>query len=388
MKRQIVILQNTEIGSHLALSIFLTNLLKNYKQDDEWEYSLICWERIQNSATEQIANTIKIFETHTWLYRIGDNINFTIRSFTFLRAIQKEKWHIDFIHAFYPNSSLLAWVLFKILCSWKTKIIYDIRSPWIEMSFTNNHLQKKQKFVKNIMHLSEYILTRWVSKFIFITEWTKEYYQNKYSLKNINATVIPSWVDVEKFQQTSDSKKVQELKNKLSIQDDDIVIWYVGTIAKMRQLEKLISDNIENIRWSHIKFLFVGDGDWLEELKNTFQNGNITQHALFVWKKSPEEIPELMQLFDYWLCHLPNIFVFENSFPLKVLEYISAWKKVLCSDIKTHRMIQQVFPKNIVLYATNPFTPEIRKQSTEFDENVLKYSWKYLVSLYRELYNS
>ncbi|MEI8008543.1 MAG: hypothetical protein WCI00_03865 [bacterium] len=62
------------------------------------------------------------------------------------------------------------------------------------------------------------------------------------------------------------------------------------------------------------------------------------------------EVINHIQLFDYGLCHLPDIFVFRNSFPLKILEYLAAGKKVLCSTIKTHLILKQNFENEIIIY--------------------------------------
>ena len=175
----IFILENTEIWWHLALSVFLTSLLHTYQWWKYFDFNLICGSiENENEISHLRENIHRIFPTKTWLYSIKDNILFSWRSFKILFQ-ENKKNKIDIVHCFYPNSSLLAGILFKLFVSKKTKILYDVRSPWIEMSFANKWISKKKAFIKYIMHFEERILTKFVDYFVFITEWTKEYYKKK-----------------------------------------------------------------------------------------------------------------------------------------------------------------------------------------------------------------
>ena len=62
---------------------------------------------------------------------------------------------------------------------------------------------------------------------------------------------------------------------------------------------------------------------------------------IFTGKLPQSELIPYMHIFDYGRCHLPDIFVFQNSFPLKILEYSSVGIPVLCSQIKAHEDIKQ-----------------------------------------------
>lgn len=169
---------------------------------------------------------MSMYEMKTAYNKITDNILFTIRAFRQLLQIHAQK-KIDVIHALYPNSSLQVAVLFKICVSRKTRIIYDVRSPRIEMSFANAHIHKAKLFFKWLMHLSEYILIKWVNYFVFITKGTQEYYKQKYAMPEMATTILPTGVDIAKFSLELTEQEKLSLRERLGIGKDDIVIGYV-----------------------------------------------------------------------------------------------------------------------------------------------------------------
>lgn len=386
--KNIFVIENTEIGWHLALSIFLTNLLKHYKKSDAFSYSLICGKVEDIENIWPIQQIFDIYTTNTWLYSVKDNLLFSWRTLLNLIRFNK-KARIDIIHAFYPNSSLLWAVIFKMFFSWKTRIIYDIRSPWIEMSFANNHISQKRDLIKWLMHLSEYILIRFVSEFVFITEWTRNYYLRKYKLKDtIRSTIIPSGVSVNEFQIPLSNEKRQGIQKEYHTQDWEVIIGYIWTISRMRKLDWFIQDNSKIIKDSNYRIIFIWDGDGFESLKISIQDSKIEDKVILLWKKSRKEIPQYIQSFDYWLCHLPDIFVFQNSFPLKILEYLSAWKRSLCTNIKAHKEIHKMFPEWIVLYE-NEIPKNLKVWEVDnWNNKVVNFDWNSLVNRYIAIYGN
>lgn len=389
--KNIVVVQNTELGWHLALSTFLTWLLRYYKQSPRFTFSVVCWYVDKEDAIEQIRKQMHIYEMWTAYNKIRDNIRFTVKCFRQLSRLNKTL-KIDIIHCLYPNSSLQAAVLYKIFVDRKVNIVYDVRSPRIEMSFANQWISASKQRIKTIMHLSEKLLIRFVDYFVFITEWTKWYYHEKYAPKRQDekVSIIPTWVDVQQFSPWCSSQEKRALRKKLWIAPSEKVIWYVWTISKMREMSLFLSQQSDWIKNNAVKFIFIWDGDDLPHLKQMMNALELQDKCIFLWKMQQSELIPYMHIFDYWRCHLPDIFVFSNSFPLKIVEYIAAGIPVIASTCTAHITIQQKL-KNIWIYkhwfADIPFD-EINTQWFIYDSTILTYNRENLRLLYMHIYEN
>lgn len=332
-----------------------------------------------------------IHEIWTTYNSIRDNIRFTWKSFLQLCALNKTQ-KIDIIHCLYPNSSLQAAVLYKLCVDRKVKILYDVRSPRIEMAFANHWISSSKQRIKTVMHLSERVLTRFVDCFVFITEWTKQYYQEKYALHFCNdaVAIIPTWVDVHQFSQAVSPAEKTRLRKKLWIAADQKVLWYVWTISKMREISCFLKQQSQWIKNNPLTLVLIWDGDDLDTVKQVIQEYWLHEKCVVLWKMKQSELIPYMHLFDYWRCHLPDIFVFSNSFPLKIVEYIAVWIPVIASNSKAHRSIQQQL-NNIWIYeqgfADIPFD-HIDVQWFLHDDNIMHYDRENLRLLYMHIYDN
>jgi glycosyltransferase involved in cell wall biosynthesis len=238
------------------------------------------------------------------------------------------------------------------------------------------------------MHFCEFILIRFVSEFVFITEGTRDYYIEKYKLnKTIKNTIIPSWVEVSDFQITISQEKKQKIMEEFRMKNSSqIIIWYVGTISKMRELDKFVAENNKIILESNYKLIFIGEGDWVNNLNKIIQENGLQENVLILGKKTRDVIPEYIQTFSYWLCHLPDIFVFRNSFPLKILEYLSAGKKVVLSNIDSHRELLGKFKWNLIIYNSQISSALSNENDSFVSSEINTYDWKNLALMYNFIY--
>jgi Glycosyltransferase Family 4/Glycosyl transferases group 1 len=361
-----------------------------YKKSDSFSFDLICWFVDTEDQVKQIRKNITIHEMWTAYNKIQDNIRFTWRSFHQLRLLNKTQ-KIDIIHCLYPNSSLQAAVLYKFCIDRKVKILYDVRSPRIEMAFANKWISASKQRIKQCMHFSEKILLKYVDYFVFISEGTKQYYQEKYALLTQDAvSIIPTWVDIQKFSCELSSEQKVKIRQSLWISSIEQVIWYVWTVSKMRELSLFLKKQSNWIKENTVKFVIIWDGDDLHDLKIIINECGLDEKIIVLWKLKQSDLIPYMHIFNYWRCHLPDIFVFSNSFPLKIVEYIAAWIPVIASKSKAHVSIQQKL-KNIWIYDTGfsdiPFD-QIKHQWFVPEKNIVQYSRENLRLLYTTIYEN
>jgi len=278
---------------------------------------------------------LDVSEIDSDLYSIGGNLRYAMKLTDKLREIERAG-HIDIIHCLYPFSSLLGAVLFRRRNP-DVKIVYDLRSPWIDMSVERGSIPKgfERPFMLTAYSF-EKVLVDNVNALIFITEGLRDYYNCKISLSDKPYSVVPSGIDMEQFSMRANDT----IRRAYGIGDDELVLGYAGGISHMRNLEQVIQGFEMALRArKDIRLLFVGDGDSLATLKSLSRRMGLDDTVIFTGKVHFDEVPNYISAMDIGLCHLPDKMVFRYSFPMKILEYLACGVQVLASNIHAHREI-------------------------------------------------
>lgn len=128
--------------------------------------------------------------------------------------------------------------------------------------------------------------------------------------------VIPTGLNFDKFNtEHIDYDEVKRIRKQYGIQDDDKVITYIGRIAQ----EKSIDIPIQGFRYvddPHIKFMIVGGGPQLDELKAMAKSYHLEDKIIFTDKKAPDDIP------TYYAC--ADCFVSASLTETQGMTYIEA----------------------------------------------------------------
>ena len=385
-KMKVCIAQSVSLSDHLALSTYLRSISKYLAKLKDIELILLPLKG--TSIPNDIPNNIEIHEIKGSLYSIKGNIKYSYNLYKKLNEISKEK-SIDLIHCLYPNSSVFGAVLFKRKFP-NTKIIYDIRSPWVEMSIEKGSIPK---FIipvyRKLANQSERILAKYVDGFIFITEGLKKFYKNKKRLDSKPFDIIPSGVDLNLFSR----KDPSVIRDKYDLKDDDLLVGYVGGISKMRELDFVLKafKRLAKSDRSH-KLMFVGDGDDKEHLEGLSNKLQIQDNVIFTSRVPYEQVPYYMSAFDLGLCHLPDKLVFRYSFPMKVLEYLGCGTPVLASDIEAHREIAKQLNCIFIYGNEDSFVRYIETLDNAIGDrnsllsNLRSYSWPELCKKIQKFY--
>lgn len=128
--------------------------------------------------------------------------------------------------------------------------------------------------------------------------------------------VIPTGLDFSKFNTGNiDLNEVKKIREQYGIKDDDKVIIYVGRIAQ----EKSIDIPIQGFRYiddPKIKFMIVGGGPQLHDLKEMAKSFHIEDRIIFTDKKESDSIPA------YYAC--ADCFVSASLTETQGMTYIEA----------------------------------------------------------------
>ena len=81
--------------------------------------------------------------------------------------------------------------------------------------------------------------------------------------------IIPTGIQLDKFKRENyDPKKVLELKASLSIKEDEFVYLFLGRISREKSIPVLLDAFAEVSNDLKAKFLIIGDGPAMAELKD------------------------------------------------------------------------------------------------------------------------
>ncbi len=110
--------------------------------------------------------------------------------------------------------------------------------------------------------------------------------------------VVPTGLDLDKFMNVDpNSERVKEIRAQVSTDPDDLILLFVGRLAKEKSLEIPIEAIVQNPN-PHIHLAIVGGGpdeDFYRNLTDTL-HGNERVH--FLGAAAPEEIGQYYQAFD------------------------------------------------------------------------------------------
>lgn len=110
--------------------------------------------------------------------------------------------------------------------------------------------------------------------------------------------VVPTGLDLDKFMNVNpDSERVKEIRARVSTDPEDLILLFVGRLAKEKSLEIPIEAIVQNPD-PHIHLAIVGGGpdeDFYRNLTDTL-HGNDRVH--FLGAAAPEEIGQYYQAFD------------------------------------------------------------------------------------------
>ena len=129
--------------------------------------------------------------------------------------------------------------------------------------------------------------------------------------------VVPTGIDLSRFQQKISLEQKQEIMSKLQINQDDRIIAYVGRIAEEKNISEILTLLPYVIKeFKNIKLLIVGGGPYLNNLKNQVKKQNIKDNVIFTGMINSEEV--------YKYYKMAEIFVTASTSETQGLTYIEA----------------------------------------------------------------
>ena len=117
--------------------------------------------------------------------------------------------------------------------------------------------------------------------------------------KNMN--IIPTGIELNKFyRENYTDEEIKFMRESFNIQDSDFLCVYIGRIAKEKSIDVLI-DMFSKIKDETFKFMIVGRGPVVDELKNQAENLGISDRVIFAGEVPHDKVPVYYQMGDVFL---------------------------------------------------------------------------------------
>jgi len=216
-----------------------------------------------------------------------------------------------------------------------------------------------------------------------------------YGIEN-RIEVIPNAIHLASFKEENELKRL-EIKKKYNLKEDDKIILYVGRIAWEKSIDKIIEALaiIKRKGISKVKFLLVGKGPAMDELRQLVQSLGVEEEVIFTGAVSNEEIQHY-----YKIAYLFTIASTSETFGIVIIEALASGIPVLAVrapgavDILTNGVDGWLTEDNVAQFANALEKlirePELRER---LSQGTLKTSEKYsinviserMLNLYREV---
>lgn len=149
---------------------------------------------------------------------------------------------------------------------------------------------------------------------------------------------LPLGADTEVFNEGHTGRGLRE---RYGIPSGDLVLIYVGSMARMRGLEILISSFREvALSYSHVRMVLVGDGEALEDLRRQAKEYGLEDRVTFTGRVPYAEVPDHIAMADVGLSIIRPLSCYRVSSPCKVFEYMAMGRPVIANEeLPEHRRV-------------------------------------------------
>lgn len=147
----------------------------------------------------------------------------------------------------------------------------------------------------------------------------------EYRIPEEKITIIYDGIDVNKFKPAT----VDDFRKKLRIEKDEKIILSSGRIVKQKGYHLIVQILPEILKEMKVRLIIVGDGDYLQHLKDLVRKRNISNNVLFTGKVSEQDLIKYYNLADVFV--FPTLRV--EAFGIVIAEAMSCGKPVVATKV-------------------------------------------------------
>jgi glycosyltransferase involved in cell wall biosynthesis len=300
--------------------------------------SLFVKRKIYTNTSRSIKNSsVKIIRTaHLQLPYFRRVSSLITNFFEILKIIRKKR--PDVIIGFSITNGLIGLLLAKLF-----------RIPYIYYYIDVLHELVPIKYMRKLARYISRISLKLADLIIVVTKLLEIFVLNE-GISPDKVKIILNGISLENTQ--VDVKKLEFLKKKLSINENDFVFLFMGHLYEFAGLKEIIeyyNDELKAGKYK-FKFLIIGDGGIYNSLINYVKK--IDADWVILTGRLPFfELTEYFALADLCLMSFKLNEVTKDITPVKIMEYMAMGKPVLSNKLPS--VLNEIGYNNGVIYAEN-----------------------------------
>lgn len=188
---------------------------------------------------------------------------------------------------------------------------------------------------KIVEYLTKFYCDKTIEELIVPTKKTYDLFKEKYKYDR-NVHIIPTGIEMDRFYKEKINKdKAKSIKESLKINDDDVIVLFVGRIAYEKSVDFLINNHASLVKKNKkCKLLIVGDGPDLEDYKKLAKKNKIEDNVIFTGKVPWDQVPIYYNLSDIFVTASHT-----ETQGLTVIEAMAATLPVVALDDESFRNV-------------------------------------------------
>lgn len=230
-----------------------------------------------------------------------------------------------------PDLSVLVFVWKILFSSLGIKVILDIRSTPVELVNFRRYLSALWFNVSVAIGKSVFdgitILTPGMKR-----EICEKFQINPKSVGVWTSGVSTTVFDPEKHDGT-------DLRKKFSLTNKFIVMHHGSLTSDRGILESIMAIEIIKDKYPDIVLFVLGSGPEYSSMKKSVKEKGVQDNIIFHDPVSYNEVSKFIAMSDVGIIPLPNLSIWRNQCPLKLLEYLAMKKVVIATDIPANRKV-------------------------------------------------
>lgn len=222
----------------------------------------------------------------------------------------------------------------------RLKIIFEVNSlDNEEIRMKGDSLPTRAAY--RIMSALQHIDARFSDRIVVITDRVKEYYRSNYNIPANRIKVQGVTTDLEKFHPIDDTESLRELRRRLHIPEDALLVSFIGNLAHWQDFDLLLrSSTIVVERNPNIHFAIIGDGSQKDWLERAVSRERLEDNILITGGVPHSEVALHINASDICIALCKELA--SGYSPMKLFEYFACGKPVVATRVGGYEIVEQV----------------------------------------------